>query len=63
MKDYNDFFNDHEDRLERELRRRPVCECCKEHIQDEKFYYICDTYICLDCIDEFLEDTDNYLSE
>lgn len=63
MKDMLDFFNDHEARQERKKERFPKCDCCGEHIQDEQFYRIFDYYICLECIDDHLVDTEGYIDD
>lgn len=36
---------------ERELKKRPMCSECDEHIQDEYAYYINGEWICNDCMD------------
>ena len=45
------------------LARRPQCDCCEKHIQDETaFHYVTskiDIWICLDCI----EDNTEYIEE
>lgn len=47
------------DKREREgdewLKSRPVCDICGEHIQEEKYYCIDGTKICLECLPLFTE--------
>ena len=45
------------------LARRPVCHCCKNHIQDERALHYAtydeEIWLCLECIEdktEFIED-------
>lgn len=33
------------------LSKRPVCEYCGEHIQDDHYYYV-DRIICEECLNE-----------
>lgn len=64
IKDYNDLYDDYEEEQERELKKRPKCDCCGEHIQDEQFYRIGDyMFICVNCIGEYLEDTEGYIDD
>lgn len=43
------------DYLDQKRERRPVCDCCGEHIQDEEaLHYVTneiDIWLCLECID------------
>lgn len=47
LADFHRFDAECEDRLE----RRPICECCKEHIQDDGAYETDDGLICEECMD------------
>lgn len=48
----------------RRLSRYPVCDCCQEHITDDKFYYIENKNLCAECLDSlFAEDTEKYIRE
>lgn len=38
---------------ERELKKRPVCECCGEPITDDHYYDIFDQKVCSDCLKEY----------
>lgn len=38
---------------DRELERRPVCDECGHHIQDDWFYLINDEFICPDCLNNY----------
>lgn len=62
--DYNDLFNEHEERLARELEKLPKCDCCGEPIQDDYFYNIDGTFICEECLNsEYRKNTDDYLED
>ena len=50
--DNYDIWSAHEGELERELERRPICRHCREHIQDEHYFYIYGEYYCEDCLNE-----------
>ena len=50
-----DDFDEYERRKEAWLNRRPVCSCCKKHIQDEEAFHHGETWICLDCIEDNME--------
>lgn len=41
------------------LARRPVCRCCKRHIQDSWAVHFDDTYLCLDCVEDKTEMIDD----
>ena len=46
---------------ERWLQRRPVCDECHEHIQDDHYYDIRGMIICPDCMNdhkEYIDDED-----
>ena len=47
------------DYLDQKLARRPVCDCCGEHIQDnEALHYVTnkmDIWLCLECIEDNTE--------
>lgn len=43
-------FAMHEAWQEEELKKRPVCERCKEHIADDHYYKIDDCVVCSDCL-------------
>lgn len=49
---------------ERELKRRPKCSICGEHIEDDVCYEINDEIICPECLkDHFQKWTDDYIKE
>ena len=53
-------FEEH-DREEQEwLERRPICDICGEHIQDEHFYIIEGDYICPECLEGYKVRTEDY---
>jgi hypothetical protein len=43
------------DYLDQKLARRPVCDHCKKHIQDDSALHYGNTWLCLDCVDELTE--------
>lgn len=56
MKDNYDLWVEHDLEQERWLESLPVCEKCKQPIQQEKAIYYNDQWICEDCESEFWED-------
>lgn len=50
--DYYDKWAEHSRQKEEELQKRPVCDCCGHHIQEEYCYVINDDYICESCMEE-----------
>lgn len=46
-------FVRHDAEQQAKLDKLPVCECCKEPIQQEKAIYYNDQYCCEDCESEF----------
>lgn len=47
--------------MERARARRPICERCGEHIQDEELWNINGKLYCQECAEiEFVEPTDIY---
>ena len=66
--DYTDLYDMHERDQERRLRRHPKCEKCKERITDEHFFNIDGTFICGECLGDYISEnfkvnTDDYLEE
>lgn len=66
--DYTDLHREYEAEQERRLRRHPKCERCKERIVAEKFFNIDGTFICEDCLDDYINEnfkvnTDDYLED
>lgn len=61
--DYTDLHAEYEREQERRLERLPKCEVCGEPIVDEQFYNIEGTYICLECINDFKVNTDDYMED
>lgn len=67
MLDNYDLFAKHDAEQERQLRKLPVCSCCKEHIQQDKAVRHNGKWFCENCEDEawelirkeYLEDTNN----
>ncbi len=67
MLDNYDLFEMHEAEQERKLARLPICDCCKEPIQQEKAVYYNDQWCCEECEwdfwqairKDFLENTDD----
>lgn len=56
MKDNYDLWEEHDAKQERWLASLPVCEKCKQPIQQEKAIYYNDQWICEECESEFWED-------
>lgn len=48
-------FENHDAWQERELKKRPVCEKCKEPITDDYMYEIDDLKLCSDCFTEYCD--------
>ena len=46
----------HDAECERWLMRRPVCDKCGNHIQDDHFFRLDREIVCPDCIDDWLKD-------
>ena len=61
--DYTELHAAFEADQERRLRKYPKCDCCGERITDERFYNIEGTYICINCIDDYCVDTDDYMED
>lgn len=62
MHDNYDFFRNEEDSKEEWLKKRPKCDFCDEHIQDDYLYVIDDQYICDECMkSNFRKWTDDYM--
>lgn len=36
---------------ERKLARRPICDLCQEHIQEDHYFYVEGQTVCPDCLD------------
>ena len=45
---------------ERRRARRPVCDRCGEHIQDETAVAVCGKLICENCIDDLRVSLEDY---
>ena len=43
------------DYLDQRLARRPVCDCCGEHIQDDQALHYKGLWLCLGCIEDNTE--------
>lgn len=54
MDNYSLFLK-HEAEQEKWLKSRPICSCCKEHIQDENLYRIAEKIYCESCIESMRE--------
>jgi len=52
LKDYNDFFNDHDAEQCRKLERLPKCIECEKPIQDEFAYKFDGEWICETCLND-----------
>ena len=65
MRDNYSLWEEHDYEQEIWLQSRPICEHCKEHIQDEDAIEIDGCLICEDCIGEYMKKhygvkTENY---
>lgn len=49
-------FHAYDSEQERQLEKLPICEKCKNPIQQEKAVYYNDQWICENCESEFWED-------
>ena len=61
--DYTDLFNEYEARREGKMEKFPKCDCCGKRIFTDKFFNVEGTYICLDCIEDYKVDTDEYMED
>lgn len=52
LPDAYDMWDAHEFERERQLRRRPICHECCEHIQEDHAWQFNGRYICQQCLDE-----------
>lgn len=50
--DNYDAFVRHDTEQEKQVDRLPVCEYCEEPIQDDFAFYIEDTWICENCMND-----------
>ena len=57
MLDNYDLFSMHQAEQDRWLEKRPICDCCGEHIQEDRAFYYNDQYFCLypDCEKALIE--------
>ena len=57
-------FYDYDAENARRLERRPVCNICGEHIQDEHLYQIGGELVCESCLnDNYRKSTDSFIEE
>lgn len=62
--DSYDMFEIHDAQQESWLERRPKCDNCGEHIQDDYLYDFDGFIICEKCLkDDYRQDADNYEKE
>jgi formylmethanofuran dehydrogenase subunit E len=61
--DNYDIWEAHDIEMERRRARRPVCECCGEHIQGDTAYLIHGDWYCEDCMDNYKELVEDYIDE
>ena len=61
MYDNYDAWKRHDDRRESELAKRPKCDECGNHIQDDHYYIVGNQNICPDCLETYYRvETDDY---
>lgn len=53
MIDVYDLWKQHDREKEEALKKLPICECCKDPIQQEKAIYYNDMWCCEYCEEEF----------
>lgn len=41
--------------MDAKLARRPVCDCCGHHIQDDSAFHYRYVWLCLNCVDDLTE--------
>lgn len=58
LRDAVDLAEDYTDMLEDELRKRPQCDCCGEHIQDDSYYKRGSEVLCWDCVKDLYSTED-----
>jgi formylmethanofuran dehydrogenase subunit E len=59
--DNYDLWKRHDAEQQAKLEELPLCDYCKEHIQDDYYYLIYDELICEECLnDNFRKSTDDY---
>lgn len=56
-------FHRHDRQSENALDKLPRCSICDKPIQEDHFYEINGDYICLECLEDFERDTDDYVKE
>ncbi len=61
MTDVYDLWEAHDKAKEQRLARCPVCSDCGHHIQDLYFYEINDEPICIDCIEAYKRDVEDFV--
>ena len=59
--DNSDLWAAHDIKQERRRMRRPVCEECGRHIQDETAFLIRGEWFCQECMDNFEELVEDYI--
>ena len=57
--DFDAYDREQQDAIE----RYPICECCGEHIQSERLYYIDGRFFCEECIEDCHKYTDYFVDE
>lgn len=50
--DNYDLWEQHEREAQEAMDLLPVCDCCKEPIQDEECYKVSNKVICVHCMEE-----------
>lgn len=59
--DYNDLFDQFEEEEAQKEERFPKCDCCGKRITTKRFFNVEGTYICPECIEDFIVDTEDYM--
>lgn len=58
MVDNYDLWVAHDNDMQREIEKLPLCECCGEPIQQDTAVRINGDWYCDDCLDNLREDTE-----
>lgn len=61
--DYTDLHAEYDARQQRQEEKYPKCDCCGGRITTDKFFNVEGTYICLECINDFKVNTDDYMED
>lgn len=64
MEDNYSIWEQHQRELDAALSKRPVCECCGNHIQDDYTWNIDGELLCDECAaDRYRKHTEDFMDE